>query len=141
MAMLSTTHNSAKRIAPAAYAQSPAKAFHLYPAPRTFITNFVSNRQFRTKLEIAVTHRKQTLRASSNRHFWDVSENLRRLASAQKRAPIQERLAPPCVDRLSRLPYNEICAAPHARLFRIRVNRGKINFSPLAPLGRTRKNV
>src|ERR1700722_20692927 len=109
--MFSTKHNSD--------ASHVAKA-RTFPEPAE-----ISNRHFSVRLKIAVTRTKQTSETDPNRN---ISEGGRESGPSQPppasrrgptpAQPIQERVAPPCVDRLCRLPYNEIRAVSHRRFFR-----------------------
>lgn len=101
----------------------------------------ISNRHFLLRLESSVTSRKQSPAVISNRHFWEGVSHFSHLLRASEPAPIPTRYTKdnripadpfktnaslhfysvqmdafrngplPCVDPLSRLTYNEICAA------------------------------
>ena len=109
--MFSTKHNSeASHVANAQTFPEPAE---------------ISNRHFIVRLKIVVTRTKQTSENDSNRN---ISEGGRESGPPQPRRRITPRSHtsathsgtphPSCVDRLCRLPYNEIRAVSHRRFFR-----------------------
>ena len=136
-ALPSITHISNRNNNSRRYAACCDQTWTLRSARNLCRPRIISNRHFLVRLESSVTPRKQTPTTISNRHFWERSRISRNAAgesistryTKNSRIPANPlktnnsvhfcsiqmnafRNRPsPCVDHLSRVTYNEICAA------------------------------